>query len=47
MPTYAIVRDGKVVDQASGAFRNVPDRRLALIEMLRRHGLMPLAGSKD
>lgn len=47
MPTYAIVRDGKVVDQASGAFRNVPDRRLALIEMLRRHGLMPPAGAKN
>lgn len=47
MPTYAIVRDGKVVDQASGAFRNVPDRRLALIAMLRRHGLMPPASAKD
>ncbi|WCE03451.1 hypothetical protein [Pseudoxanthomonas sp. JBR18] len=40
MPTYAIVKDGKVVDQTGGSFRAAPENRVALVKMLRRHGLM-------
>ena len=47
MPNYVVVRDGKVIDQTSGSWRGMPENRIALIEMLRRHGLMPPAGSKD
>jgi len=47
MPTYAVVKNGKVVDQTRGSFRGIPENRVALVEMLRRHGLMPPAGSKD
>jgi hypothetical protein len=46
MPTYAIVRDGKVIDQTTGAWRNYPEARVALVEMLRRHGLMAPASKK-
>jgi hypothetical protein len=46
MPTYAIVRDGKVIEQTTGAWRNNPEARVALVAMLRRHGLMPAAGNK-
>lgn len=46
MPNYVVVRDGKVIDQTSGSWRGMPENRIALIEMLRRHGLMPPAGAK-
>lgn len=41
MPTFAIVRDGRVIDQTSGSWRDHPHNRSALVTMLRRHGLMP------
>lgn len=40
MPTYAIVRNGTVIDKTIGSWRNMPENRTALIDMLRRHGLM-------
>lgn len=43
MPTYAIVRHGKVIDQTTGSWRNYPEARVALVEMLRRHGLLASA----
>jgi hypothetical protein len=44
MPTYAVVKNGEAVDQTHGSFRGVPENRTALVNMLRRHGLMPPAG---
>lgn len=46
MPTYVIVQDGKIIEQTRGSWRNAPEHRAALVDMLRRHGLMPPAGDK-
>jgi|GEM_PF-840265 len=46
MPTYAVVRDGKLIDKTTGSWRKYPENRAALVDMLRRHGLMPPAGEK-
>jgi hypothetical protein len=46
MPTYVVVRNGKALDQTSGSWRNAPEKRGALVGMLRRHGLMPPEGKK-
>ncbi|RXR07120.1 hypothetical protein [Pseudoxanthomonas composti] len=47
MPTYAVIRSGKVLEQMSGAFGNAPELRLALIAMLGRHGLMSPANGTE
>ncbi len=46
MPTYAVVRDGKLIDKTTGSWRNHPENRTALVAMLRRHGLMPPEANK-
>jgi hypothetical protein len=46
MPTFAVVRDGKVIEQTTGSWRNYPENRAVLVDMLRRHGLLPPDGNK-
>ncbi|MGN6112619.1 MAG: hypothetical protein ACTHOC_06385 [Luteimonas sp.] len=40
MPTFYVVRDGRVIDELVG-WKRGGDRRDALVAMLRRHGLLP------
>jgi hypothetical protein len=46
MPTYAVVRDGKLIDKTTGSWRHHPENRTALVAMLRRHDLMPPQAKK-